>query len=407
MTRVAGACGLACAVAIAGGLAAAPAHAGNTAVLPAGAFAIDVSRIDAITSVRWDGTRSARPLIDGIDRYEPGGGLQGTITARPYVDYKFITSQLFYGATDNLTLAVALPWVTVTTIEPNLGWIPGGYQNQLGRPYSEDDFWAWAKSMGQHKLEPFRGNEGVPADVVVGLRWRMPGHWTERWGLVGAVAAQVALPTGASPDPEELVAAGTRAWDLNNYGDIEVHVAMERPWREGLVNRFNVGVDVHSAILLERELVTPNGTKHPLLLTHAPYVGPTYRVDPGDMVGFSLLAECAPWIGPTWAHWMTKGNRTVAEAYPAVLNLAAAYTYAHVEQSVWKSPSVMWNWERMKLWQPGDKNTVKLTAEVSLLRLGLPLQLYAGYRNQEWVPGKNSRASNVTVYGARLLVKFW
>jgi hypothetical protein len=385
-----------------------PARAGNTAVLPKGVFALDISRLQADTSVRWDANRTARPLIEGLQRYEPGGGLQGTITASPFVRYEFVTSQLFYGVTDDLTAAIALPWVTRTTIDPKLGWIPGDYQSGLGRAYSEDDFWQWAESMGQRKLTAFDGNRGVPADLVLGLRWRLPEAWTERFaGVVAAVAVQAALPTGVDPDPEELVAGGTKVWDLHNYGDAEAHLSLERPWREGEVNRANVGLDLHYAWLREREFVTPKGSKNPLLLTYAPYVGPTFLLDPGDMVGFSVLGEFAPWIGEARPVWIAKGDADVAAKFPAVLNLIAAYNFAHVGQSVWESKSTLWDWERMRLWQPGDKNTVKLTAEVSLMRFGVPVQVYAGYRNQEWVPGKNARASNVLVGGVRLLLKFW
>jgi len=385
-----------------------PALAGNTATLPAGAFLLDGNRLWTRTETRWSDGRTAQPLIDGIVRYEPGGGLQGTITAKPFVSYRFVSTQLFYGLTDHLTLAVAAPLITASVIEPRLGWTPGQYQSTLGRPYSETDFWQWAQSMGQPKPGDFRGNDGVLADLVLGARYRLPPLPGLRdWGIDSAVAVQGALPTGQRPDPEELVAAGTTVWDLHNYGDAEVHLALERGWRWDGVARINLGVDVYYSWLRERSYQTPRGVRNPLLLTFAPYVGESYRINPGDMAGVTGLLELVPWIGPTRGSWIAGGKLENAAKFPPLLTLSAAHTYAHVNSSDWTSESRLWDWEREEDWQPGDKNTVKLGADLSLLRIGLPLQFYAGYRNQEWIPGRNTRATNVTSVGARLLLKFW
>ena len=386
----------------------ATALAGNTTTLPAGTFVLDQAYINAVTDTRWDDNRNARPVIDGIQRYEPGGGLQGTITAKPHVVYEFQVSQLFYGVTDNLTLALGVPVVTRSSIDPKLGWISGDYQSGLGRSYSDSDFWQWAKSMGQKKPGTFDGNHNVLADIVLGGRYRLPTHsLMDRLGLVAAVAAQVALPTGKNPDPEELVTAGTTVWDLNNYGDAELHLALERPWIVDGIIRANVGVEVYYAYFRPRTYQSPRGTKNPLLMTYSPYDGDTYTVDPGDYMAGSALVEVAPVLGPTWATWLTKGNLEAAKRFPPLLQLSAAFTYAHVGQSTWSSQSALWNWDKEKIWLPGDKDTVKLGADISLFRMGLPLQIYTKYSNQEWVPGRNVRASNSLAVGARLVLKFW
>lgn len=384
------------------------AFANNTSTLPAGVFLLDGSTLITSTETRWDDSRTARPLIDGIDRYEPGGGLQGTITAKPNVIYRFVTTQLFYGLTDNLTLAFAAPLVTETVIDPHLGWRPGAYQSSLGRAYTESDFWEWAQSMGQPKPGSFKGNEGVLTDIVVGGRYKLPkAGFLKTFGLDAALAAQVALPTGTSPDPEELVTAGTTAWDLHNYGDAELHLALEKLFAMDGSTRLTVGVDVYGAVLRERKLVTSRGDRHPLLLTYAPYVGETFTVDPGDMLGVTGLIEVVPIVGPVWGTWLAGGKRTVAAKFPPLLVVSVAHTYTHVNQSNWTSQSQLWDWSKEKDWLPGDKNTVKLGAELTLLRVGLPLQIYSGYRNQEWVAGRNTRASNVFSLGARLMLKFW
>jgi hypothetical protein len=390
-------------------LLATPAWAGNsTSTLPTGTFVLDTAYFDTTTTVRFDDSRTPRPLLDGIARYEPGGGLQGTITANPYVKYQLFVPQLMYGVTDDLTVVLAMPTVVHTTIQPRLGWVPGDYQNNLGRPYTESDFWDWAKSMGQGKPGDFSGNSWVPADMVLGLRYNLSRFKPfENNGLRAAVSAQIAIPTGQNADPENLVAAGTTVWDLNNYGDAEVHFALEKPFKWDDLTRLNFGIDVHYAAFLKHTYTSATGSREPLLMTFAPYIGPSYTIDPGDQFGGTLLVEGMPFVGPTWSTWMNQHDPAKSALWPALLTLTASLKYAHVNQSTWKSDSAMWDWDHNKVWLPGDKNTVKLAADVSLMRMGLPLQLYFAYLTQELIPGKNTRATDVLMGGARLLMKFW
>ncbi len=390
-------------------LVALPARAGNnTSTLPTGTFVIDTAYFDTTTTIRYDDSRTARPLMDGLQRYEPGGGLQGTITANPYVKYQLFVPQLMYGVTDDLTLVIAMPTVVHTTIRPNLGWIPGDYQNNLGRPYSESDFWQWAKSMGQDKPGDFSGNNWTPADMVIGVRYNLSKlKIFDDNGLWAAVSGQFALPTGTPADPENLVAAGTTVWDLNNYGDIELHFALEKPFKWDDFTRLNFGIDLHYAAFLPHTYVSPTGSKEPLLMTFAPYIGPTYSIDPGDQFGGTVLVEGMPLIGPTLSTWMNQHDPAKSAQWPALVTLTASLKYAHVNQSTWTSQSAMWDWDHNKLWLPGDKSTVRFGADLSLMRLGLPLQLYGAYLTQDLIPGRNSRATDVWMGGGRLILKFW
>jgi len=384
------------------------AWASNTATLPKGVFLLDESWVTSSTKVAWDSNRNAQPLISGIQRYEPGGGLQGTITAKPHAEYKILVSQLQYGITNALTLALALPIVRETRIQTNLGWTPGVYQPQLGRSYTREDFWQWAKSMGQTEPRDFEGNRNTLADAVVGMRWRLPDTWwPQALGIEVAMTGQFALPTGRAPDPEDLVDAGTRVWDLHDYGDAEIHLSLEKPfqWQEN--TRLRIGLDVYHSWLFERKFKTPRGVQSPLLLNFAPYVGDTFLLDPGNFTGITGLVQIMPMIGPTWATWISGRNRAVSAKFPAMLMLWAGMTHVRVAQTNWTSQSPWWDWQREKEWLPGFKNTIRIGAEISLLRVGLPLSLYATYRNQEWLPGKNTRASNVTLMGVRLIMKFW
>ncbi len=382
-------------------------RAANTTTVPKNVFILDASWMDATTEVGWDDARRPLPLLQGIDRYEPGGGLQGTITAKPVANFRLVVPQILYGLTDELTLALAMPVVTSRHIDPHLGWTPGDYQPSLGRPYSQDDFWQWAKSMGQKKPGVFRA-DAEPADMVIGLRWRLPQPaLLEQAGIRAALALQGAIPTGRAQDPEELVAAGTTVWDLHNYGDLEAHLGFDRPFESGGVTRLNLGLDFYYSWLRPREMVSPTGIKNPLLLTYSPYIGKTWTLDPGDFLGVTAMVEVVPLVGPTWASFISGRKIERARAFPPLLMVSVGHTYVGVGQTHFESESKIWSWDREKLWKPGDKNTVKLGAELSLLRLGLPLQIYAGYRNQEWVPGRNTRAANITSVGARLMLRFW
>ncbi|MFN7132478.1 MAG: hypothetical protein ACK4N5_10370, partial [Myxococcales bacterium] len=188
------------------------AQAADTTTLPKGAFMLDVGYLHSTLDQRWDDNRQSQPLLDPIKRYEPGGGLQGTITSRPEAVFQIIATQLLYGVTDDLTLAVIMPVVLRTKVNTNLGWQPGDYNPQLGRRYSEEDFWAWAQSMGQGRPpSEWVGNKGAMADMVLGARFRLPQpQWLKDAKIDTAVGLQVALPTGRAPDPKELVTVGTK-----------------------------------------------------------------------------------------------------------------------------------------------------------------------------------------------------
>lgn len=392
-------------------LAATAAPAAETTTLPQGTFVLDISYLHSTIDKRWDGNRQGRSLIDDIPRYEPGGGLQGILSARPKALYQGVLFQLNYGITDWLTAAVYVPLILATTVDTNFSWQPGDFQSQLGRSYSEDDFWAWAGSLGQPK-PPSRwvGNRSTFADIILGLRALIPQFFlTQKLGLKLATTLQVAIPTGRPPDPEEVVAAGTTTFDLHSYGDVELHLAWDRPLFVDSyhVPRLNVGGDFFFSWFREKTQVAGTGAKNPLLATFSPYVGPTYVVDPGDWFGASVSLEAAPVLGPTFATFVSGKDLDKAKSFPPLLSVFASYAYVATTQSRWYSPSALWNYDREKMWQPGDKNIFRFGATISLLRLGLPLQLYGQYRAQDLVPGRYTRPANVLTAGARVIFKFW
>ena len=374
----------------------------DTQVLPQGVFLLDVQYSRSRLDKQWDGQRRAQPLIAEIVRTEPGGGLQGVITARPGVDYDWLIAQLLYGVTPELTVGAIVPVSLRTRIDTHLGWREGDYQSQLGRPYSEEDFWQWAESMGQPRpASRWEGNRGALADVVLAARWRMP-RWQllERAGVTAAASLSIALPTGRNADPEELVASGTNGWDLHSFGDAELHVSAKRSvWRdEADVERAGIGLDVFYAWLRPRTFQTPSGSRNPLLLGYRPYVGETYAIDGGDWVGATVALDAALIAGPAVASPLSD---------EPLLSVTASWSYVATGQTDWRSESPLWEYERERFWQPGEKHIFRANLFVTLLRLGVPLQLYGLVRSQELIPGRYTRPSFVAGGGLRLLAKFW
>lgn len=387
-----------------------PARACETTTIPAGLFVLDGSYLQSNLDQRWDDARHAQPLIDPIRRYEPGGGLQGTLTAQPTVRYQLVVSQLYYGITDHLMAALAVPLVLKTTIHTNLGWQSGDYQPAIGRSYSESDFWSWAQSMGQGKPPAtWQGNRGTLADLVVGTRYRLPQiGFLRTLGVDVAGTLLVALPTGKQPDPEELVAAGTTTWELHSYGDAEVHLAASKAFfTSGEIPRAEVSVDGYYAYFRPRTYQTPSGTRYPLLLDQAPYVGSTYVIDPGDWLAGRAMLELSPVLGPTRASFVSHGQLEKARRLPALIGVTLGYSYIHCAATTWTSQDPKWDAEHEQPWRAGDKNVLIGALTVSLLRVGLPLQLYGGAHVQSLIPGKNTRAADSWSAGARAFLQFW
>jgi len=379
-----------------------------TQTLPAGIFLLDESYTFSLLTSAWDNNGRLGPLIAPVVRYEPGGGMQGILTPDVDVSFQVLINQLQYGILDNLSIGVGVPVVLSTDIDVNFGWQPGDYQPVLGRPYSEQDFWDWAASMGQPRPGGYSGNKGVLSDIVIGLRYRFSDNipWFRHTGMGMAVLVMGNIPTGRQADSEELVSAGTTMWDLHSQGELGVHFAVDQVFQDSLDGRLTLGLDLFYEVLLPQEFDSPSGEKHPLLLNYEPYIGETYKLDPGDFMGASFLIEAIPLRGPVVSAWLADGEER-AEALPPMITLGLQYTHTRLEQSDWTSESAIWDWEREKLWRPGYKNTLFAKLTLSLFRLGVPVQLYGVYRNQTLLQGKNCRAANVFMGGIQLPAKLW
>jgi len=383
----------------------------ETQVLPQGAIMLDLGYLRTSLNKQWSGDRRALSLIDDVPRYEPGGGLQGILRARPVAEFDFLLVQALYGVTDSLSLGVYVPILMRSTVTTNLSWESGDYQPQLGRAYSLDDFWSWAASMGQPRVaDRVVDTRFRLADIVLGAKYLLPRfEWMKESNFRWSAQLNVALPTGTNADPEEAVSVGTNLWELHAAGDVELHLAADKHFftDEYGVYRLNVGADAFYSFFRPRLYTAGKGLKNPLLNNNAFYVGDTYWIDPGDWIGGTVSVDVVPFIGPTRASIVSGGSLEKAHALPPMLTLSASYSYIATFQSDWQSNSKLWDWDREKLWQAGEKNLFRFTGTLSFFRLGVPVQLYASYRTQDLVPGRYTRPANVFTGGVRAVVKFW
>jgi len=382
---------------------------GLTETLPRNTFLLDLSFYTSQLSYAYDDDGELRPLFDEIPRYEPGGGLQGTIIPDVDVGFGILVPQLQYGILDELSVGIGIPVVLYTEIEPRLSWIPGDYQWTLGRAFTEQDFWEWAESMGQPRPGRVTTNRGVLADMVLGVRYRFTDDIPalRRAGLAAALTLMGSLPTGEEADPEEVVTAGTTSWDLHSQGELCVHLSVEEAFQGALDGRLTIGLDFFYEAFFRHEYTTPRGERNPLLLTYQPYVGDTYTLDPGDFLGATVQVEGVPYRGPARATWLVGRDPERARALPPILTLSARYTFTYVYQSDWESDSELWDWARERTWRPGYKNILAFGLSVSFLRLGAPLSVYVRYRNQTWIGGRNTRAANVWTFGLQVPFQIW
>jgi len=385
-----------------------PARAQFTETLPKHTWMLEVAHNHSILTNAYNNKGKKTELLERMDRYDPGGGLQGIIIPKARAEYEITVIQLRYGILDYLTAVVGIPIVARTTVTPDLQWVQGDYQWPLGRAYSADDFWQWAASMGQPKPGRWVGNKGVLSDIVLALRYRFSDHLPrlKKYGVGVALTGYYALPTGAKKDPDLLTSSGATSWELHFQGDLGFHLGVDKTFLS-IDKRITLGFEVFYQAMLPHRFDTPRGTVNPLLLNYEPFVGKTYQVDGGDFFGASFAASFVLWKGKAKATWLTKGSAEQAEKLPPMLTFSFQYTFTYLGQSDWSSNSDLWDWSNEKMWRPGYKNTLTFQLMLSLLRVGVPAQLFFRYRTLSLIPGKNCRAADVIAGGIRVPLKFW
>ncbi len=122
-------------------LAATNARAQFNTTVPAGTFVLDERVAFATAYGNWNDEGELGSLLEPIERYEPGSGKQGTITADPISRPALLINSLMYGITDSLSVVLVIPVLLYNKVDPRLSWVSGDYIPRLGRPYGEEDFW--------------------------------------------------------------------------------------------------------------------------------------------------------------------------------------------------------------------------------------------------------------------------
>lgn len=389
--------------------------AGFTETLPKGTFFIEESYIHAEVGNAWTNEGKLGPIIEVMERYEVTTGEQlGILVPNVTASHDILVSLLQYGILDNWTLVLAIPVVLQTKVDPAFGWAAGDDTKEWGPFDTIDMFWEWADKYGQPAIVKWEGNDGVLSDIVLATRLRFTdwiSPWFNKVGLAAAVTAYGAIPTGSPPEHEEVVSAGTSTWSLHFQGEIGVHASADYTFRF-LDDRLTLGADFFHEIFLPHEYNAAVGTVHPVILKDEVLeVGaPKYKIDPGDFSGVSGQIDVVPFKGPTWATWLSGRSIERARKLPPLLTLTFRYTYTRFGKTDWQTEydGSHWEWDdKEEIWQPGYKNILTGIVTISLLRMGIPLQVYGGYRNQSWIPGKNFRAANAYTMGFRFPLKFW
>jgi len=385
------------------------ANASFTETVPADTFILDERIAYSIVTHHWNDESKLGPLIDKMERYEAGAGLQGTLIANADARYTVLVNFLNYGITDSITAIIAVPIVLTNTVKPDLDWEPGDYSSSLGRSYSADDFWDWAGSMGQPKPGNWEGDTSL-SDIVLGARWRfsddlLPSLAEDHLAL--AVTLIGTIRTGTPPDPEEIVSLGNTSWDLHMQGEFGIHLGGDKRFPDFFDDRLTVGLEVFYEMFPPQERESGTGKIHPLLANTRAYVGKTYTLDPGDLVGTTAGIDIIAIRGPAIGSWISGGDEAKAAAMGPLLTLSLQYNFTYVGQSDWQSNSAIWDWQQEDFWNPGYKNILYASATLSLLRLGVPLRLYGAYRTIALLPGKNVRAVNAIFTGVQVPLKFW
>jgi len=389
-----------------------PVHAGFTETVPKGMFILEEAFLHSEVKNAWDDEGNLGPIIKPDQRYEPTTGeLLGTLAPNVEAKFNILVTMIQYGILDSLTAVLAIPVFLSAEVSPNFDWEPGDIIAQYGRRFETiDDFWAYASGYGQPEVTAWKGNQGALSDIVLGARYRFTDlfSWFREHGLAGALTIYGALPTGNVPDSEEVVAAGTSTWNLHFQGELGFHGSVDYIIPH-LDDRVTFGLDAFYEMFFRHEYKTPTGTIHKILLIDQHMeAGDTYSVKPGNFAGVSTQFDIVPYKGPALATWLSGRSVQKAKKLPPIFTVTLRYTFTSFAQSDWQSESPLWDWEdKEEIWQPGYKNILTFLGTVSLFRLGIPLQIYGGYRNQNWLPGKNYRAASVATAGIRIPLKFW
>ncbi|MFC1889630.1 hypothetical protein ACFL4G_07735 [Thermodesulfobacteriota bacterium] len=359
--------------------------AGWADTLPKHGMVIETSFLSNVVRTQFDEKRQEEPLAE-IDMYAPTGEFLGTIVANAEALTQTLVTQIAVGVTDRLTMAIAIPLVTHRQVDLGLDWEEGDFSNDLGRPYSEDDFWAWAGSMGQDKPPDWMDTDATVGDIILVLLY----NFVNRPRFAFTTMGFVNTGSGEDPDPEILGAYGTTMFDFGFMGDIGLHALIDFKFPETrFLKRVTLGLEPYYEHFWDRRYKAPTGRDNPLISNDAPYIGDHYPMQPGDYFGYNAGIHVELIKGPKKPSWLTRSNPEFQAMMPAILSLDLLFSHMLSFDSIYESKSEVWNDEKEEDNAAADKFTLGGKVTLSLLRYGIPLDIYAKYSNQEIIAGKN------------------
>lgn len=383
---------------------AAPLWAGFADTPGKGVFVLDVALQNPRSRYRFDDGGQRRNLADDIVMYDPAGNRLGTISAPARHHDRVLLTQLIYGITEDWTVAVIVPYFMRTETELNLAWKPGAYAADLGRPYSEEDFWQFAESMGQRKPPDFKARNRL-GDIILGGVASFAKTATYQTAALFFASTR----TGTQADPEVLGATGTTGFELQSNGDVGLHLlgdyALVGRYGEG-GPRLSLGGEVFYEWFFPRRFKTAKGRLNPLMLNEGLYAGDTYLVIPGDWLGGSLGLQWTMIQGTDSPSWITAKNPQLQKTLPPLLSVQPIVKYIRFFGNRYRSDSPFFDRRQNQLHPNGFRVTARLKAALNLLRYGVPLSLYYEYADQELIPGRSFFPIVNHIYGLQLYAAF-
>lgn len=362
-----------------------------------GTFVLDVSYQEPWVRQNFDGRGRTTNLNEDIVMYDPAGTPLGVISVPARHYDKVLLTQAFYGFTDAFAAGVVIPYFLESKTKLNLQWTPGAYASDLGRPYSEEDFWRFAGSMGQGKPGDFRAGKRL-GDIVLGGLYQIQKGKRYQTAVMGFVNTR----TGEPANPEILGSSGTTGFELQSNGDAGMHAMGD--YR--LNPRISVGGELFYEWFGPRRLASARGTVNPLLSYEGRYNGGGYLVVPGDWLGGMAGASFTLLRGTDATSWITKNNPKLQKSLPPLLTAEPRLKYTRFFGNRYRSGSPYFDYVNNEANPNGFRVNVEFKASLNALRYGAPVALNYSYVNQELIAGRNFFPITSHVVGLQLFAAF-
>ncbi len=353
--------------------------AGWTDTAPEHIFMFDLSyRTDTVRHL-FDNKGNLVNLSPDIAFYDSSERWQGTLRIPALNQETIGLYQVMYGVTDSLTLALVIPHIISTWTKLNLQWLPGDFDPSLGRSMTMEDFCLYIESMGQPCPHEWRGKDNQLGDIIVGLRYRFYMRKNFKLAFMGFISTR----TGNPGDPEKLGAVGTTGYEYGSNGDLGFYFIGEKDFR-----RIALNGEIFYEPFYTRDWSAPEGKLNPLLLNNASYVGKVYKIKPGDFYGFAMGTDFTIVRGSEKTTWLTRGNPEMQKSLPVLwlLSLSFKRTWGLPDKFYSHSEVFDREMELSHYWKL--KNTLQVVSTFSFFRLGVPLDLYGTYSDQELLGGR-------------------